>query len=192
MPSSSSLQLTTEELDYRRANPVLRVHGEENWPPYNFMEEWELKGLSNDYLRLLAKQAGFQLEFVPGSWDQSMQRLAEGEIDVISNMKITPDRQKQFLFSAQPVFEVQTALLARSDQGEVTRLEQLEGKTLAVVRGYFHEELLRKHYPNIQLLLTANTLDAMRQVDAGRADAAIETHAVFNYYIQRYFLRDLV
>ena len=192
VPLKASLQLTTEELDYRRANPVLRVHGEENWPPYNFMEEWELKGLSNEYLRLLAKQAGFQLEFVPGSWDQSMQRLAEGEIDVISNMKITPDRQKQFLFSAQPVFEVQTALLARSDQGEVTRLEQLEGKTLAVVRGYFHEELLRKHYPNIQLLLTANTLDAMRQVDEGRADAAIETHAVFNYYIQRYFLRDLV
>ena len=32
----------------------------------------------------------------------------------------------------------------------------------------------------------------MKQVEAGRADAALESHATFNYYIDRYFLTDLI
>ncbi|MGA1603431.1 MAG: transporter substrate-binding domain-containing diguanylate cyclase, partial [Prochlorothrix sp.] len=185
------LPLTAEELAYRQENPVLRVHSEEHWPPYNFMEAGKFKGLSNDYMRQLAQRAGFELEFVPDSWEKSVARLEQGDLDVISNMKKTPDREATFLFSDRPVFEVQDALLTRSNQPPLS-LEDLEDKTLAVVRGYFHEELLRTHYPEIRLLLTTNTLDAIQAVEMGQADAAIETHTVFTHYIQRYFISGLI
>ncbi|NEQ96875.1 MAG: diguanylate cyclase, partial [Cyanothece sp. SIO2G6] len=34
--------------------------------------------------------------------------------------------------------------------------------------------------------------DAMKAVDAGHADASVEVHAVFNYYIGRYYFTDLI
>lgn len=51
-----------------------------------------------------------------------------------------------------------------SKEGEdYTNIEQLKGKILAIVKGFFFEEVLGKYYLEINLLLTNNTLDAMKQ-----------------------------
>ncbi len=191
--SSSTVELTAAEQAYIEANPVLRVHAESQWPPYNFVENGNVKGFSNEYIQLIAQKVGFEVEFVVGpTWDEFMTLLAEKKIDVVTNMVITEDRQKFAIYSDQYVFDLVNSLLTLKDGKDYTELEQLKGKNLAIVRGFFFEEILTKYYPEINLLLTNNTLDAMKQVEAGRADTALENHATFNYYIDRYFLKDLV
>lgn len=190
---TSVVNLTPAEVAYIKANPILRVHAESKWPPYNFIENGQVRGFSNDYIQLIAEKIGLQVEFVIGpTWDEFMTMLAQKKIDVVTNMAITEDRRKFAIYSEQYLFDTVNSLLTRKDSEDYTALEQLEGKNLAIVRGYFYEELLTRHYPKINLLLTNNTLDAMKQVEAGRADAALESHATFKYYIDRYFLKDLV
>lgn len=191
--SSSTVELTAAERAYIEANPVLRVHAESDWAPYNFVEDGNVEGFSNEYIQLVAQKVGLEVEFVVGpTWDEFMTLLAQKKIDVVTNMVITEERKKFALFSDQYVFDLVNSLLTRKDGEDYTELGQLKGKNLAIVRGFFFEEILKKHYPEINLLLTNNTLDAMKQVEAGKADAALESHATFNYYIDRYFLKDLV
>jgi len=191
--SSSTVELTAAEQAYIEANPVLRVHAESEWAPYNFVENGNVEGFSNEYIQLIAQKVGLKVEFVVGpTWDEFMTLLAQKKIDVVTNMVITEERKKFALYSDRYVFDLVNSLLTREDGEDYTELEQLKGKNLAIVRGFFFEEILTKYYPEINLLLTKNTLDAMKQVEAGRADAALESHATFNYYIDRYFLKDLV
>lgn len=187
------VELTPAEQAYIQANPVIRVHGESDWPPYNFVKNGNPTGFSNEYIKMIAEKVGLEVELVVGpTWSECMTMLAQKEIDVVTNMVITPDRHKFALYSEQYVFDLVNSLLTRKDGEDYTEIKQLKGKNLAIVRGFFFEEILTKYYPEINLLLTNNTLDAMKQVEAGRADAALESHATFNYYIERYFLTELI
>jgi len=190
---SNQVNLTKEELTYIQQNPVIRVHTEEGWPPYNFIENNQPKGFSNDYIKLIAKKVGLKVEFMIGvSWEEFLTLLAQGKVDVLTNMVITEDRLKFALFSEKPVFSMVNALLYKRGGEEFTNLAQLKGKNLAIVRGFFSQELLTKQYPEINLLLTNSTLESMKQVEAGKADATLDGHAILNYYLDRYFFGNLV
>jgi PAS domain S-box-containing protein len=182
-------EFTKPERTFLENHPTLRVQSALNWAPYNFTEAGKVKGFVNDYLRLLAKKLGIQFDFVADhSWSEFMQMLQTDEIDLISNMTVTPDRNKLFLFSNQPVFDVLNGLLTIDSNSHLADLEALQGKTLAVVKGYSQEELLRRYYPDIPLLLTDDLLDSMKQVMAGKAAAAIGAHSVFNFLATKHLI----
>ncbi len=106
------IQFTSEEHSYLMTHQVLKVQCARDWAPYNFTEGNTAKRFVNDYLRLLAKKINIKLDFVTNhSWVEFVKMLQSGEIDFISNMTITPDRSKLFLFSKQPVFDVLNSLL---------------------------------------------------------------------------------
>jgi polar amino acid transport system substrate-binding protein len=190
---SNRVNLTAEELAYIKQNPVILVHTEEGWFPYNFIEKNQPKGFSDDYIKLIAEKVGLKVEFIMGfSWDEFLTLLAQKKVDVITNMVITEDRLKFALFSEKPVFNIVNALLYKAGGDEFTNLAQLKGKNLALVRGTFSQELLTKQYPEINLLLTKTPLEAIKQVEAGKADAVLENYANLNYYLDRYFFGNFV
>ena len=53
--------LTQAEKDWIEANPVIRIHNEMNWPPFNFNINGHPKGLSIDYMNLLAEKIGISI-----------------------------------------------------------------------------------------------------------------------------------
>lgn len=190
--SSSNIELTPEELHYIENNPTLRVSLATDWPPFNYISQGKASGYVNDYMRLLANKAGLTLEFVPGkSWPEYMEMVANDELDCISNMTITEKRKGKFLFSRDAVVDVFNGLLVRSDERQPTNIEAFRNRVIAVARGYSQQELLTTYYPDIELLPTDNLLAAMREVIAGRADAAVGAHAVFKYYITKYLLTEV-
>lgn len=190
---NQAIQFTSEERSFLSKHRVLRVQCAKGWAPYNFTEGDTSKGFVNDYLRLLAKKINLKLDFVTGySWAEFLKMLQTGEIDFISNMTITPDRSKLYLFSKQPVFDVLNSLLTlKKNNNHQISLENLRGKTLAVVRDYSQEELLSRYYPDITLLLTDSLLDSMRLVIAGKVDAAIGAHAVFYFLARKHLISEV-
>lgn len=183
---------TTEELEYIAENPVLRVHVEREWPPFNYIEYGEIKGYSNEYIKLLAQKIGFEVEFLEGyNWNEYLEMLRSHKIDLITNIKITPDRREYALFSERSIVTVVDGIAYKTGYDQFSDLDELDNRVLAVVKGYFHEELLRRHYPDIHLLLTNSSLESLVAVSSGRADAAIEASPVLNYYIDKYFLTDI-
>lgn len=190
--AKTAIQFTPEELDYLTNNPTLIVNAEERWPPYNYVEYGEVKGYSNDFIRLLADKIGVGIEFKTGiSWSQSLDKLKENKIDIISNLRRTDQRKKYITFSEKSISNTRDALLFRSINSALEFHDYLNGRVIAVVEGYSHQETLTKHYPGVNILLASDSLESIELVLNGKADAAIGSSAVFNYYISKYFFSSL-
>ncbi len=189
---SLDINLSDDQSQWLQDHPRLRVQLAVDWPPYNYVENGSPQGFVNDYIQLLAEKLGVEVEFVSGqNWSEYVDMLADNKLDCITNMTITPERKKRFLFSEKSVVNVFNGLLTLKENSDRADLEKLRGTTLAVARGYAQQELLKRYYPDIKLLPTENLLEAVRQVMAGRAFAAIGAHAVFNYYIAEHLLGEV-
>ncbi|MBF0219662.1 MAG: ABC transporter substrate-binding protein, partial [Gammaproteobacteria bacterium] len=94
------LHLTAAERTFILNHPVIRVHNEKSWAPLNFNYRGQPSGYSIDLLNLLFSKLNLRAEYVTGpSWEQFLQLLEQRQIDIVSNMAITPDRQQYTLYS---------------------------------------------------------------------------------------------
>ena len=186
---AKNIIFSEQEALYLQNEPVIKVHAEQDWHPFNFIENNEVKGYSNDLMRLVAQKIGLKIEFVTGyNRNDYLEMLLKGDIDVITNLKITPEREKSVIFTQFNPLKAIDGLLTLNETAHYSDFKYLKGKNVAVVRGFFYEELMRIHYPEINLLLTSSTEESVEQLVLGHVDAVLDSYAVINYYIQRYFI----
>ena len=72
-------------------------------------------GFSYDYYIQIQKYTRWQYEFVEASYADCMKMLANGEIDVMSGLTASPEREERFLFSEYSNSSSQSKLYARQD-----------------------------------------------------------------------------
>ncbi|MCG7984114.1 MAG: transporter substrate-binding domain-containing protein [Candidatus Thiodiazotropha lotti] len=182
--------LTDEERDFIQSHPAIRVHNELNWPPFNYTQDGDPQGFSIDFMNLVAERVGFDVEYVSGpSWNEFLQMMKMGTLDVMLNIVKTPERKKYLLFT-QPYADNPNAILSKKDK-PYESIKSLFGKTVAVPKGFFTEEILSKNYPEIRLLPLNNMLETMKAVTFGKADAALGELAVFNHLLNDHMMSDL-
>jgi|GEM_PF-4777163 len=188
---ATGIRLSEEERAWLADHPRIRVHNESDWPPFNFAENGAPRGYSIDYMNLLAERVGLQVEYVTGpSWNEFMGMMRSGELDIMLNIVKTPDRLEYLLFTP-PYADNPNAILSR--RGALyENLEQLSGKTVSLPKGFFFEEILKRDFPDIELNLVRNVLEAMKEVSFGRADAALGELAVLNHLLGEHMMTDLV
>ncbi|MCG7866266.1 MAG: transporter substrate-binding domain-containing protein, partial [Candidatus Thiodiazotropha taylori] len=141
-------------------------------------------------MNLVAERTGFEVEYISGpSWNEFLQMMKKGTLDVMLNIVKTPERQKYLLFT-QPYADNPNAILSKKDK-PYESIESLIGKTVAVPKGFFTEEILSKNYPEIRLLPLNNMLETMKAVTFGKADAALGELAVFSHLLNEHMMSDL-
>ncbi len=183
--------LTEEERAWLQDTPMIRVHNEMSWPPFNFNEEGQARGLSIDFMDLLASKVGMEIEYVSGpSWNEFLEMMKLGDLDVMLNIVKTPEREKYLLYTP-PYVDNPNTILSREDV-PYQDIEQLFGKTVSVPKGFFYEEALKRDYPKIKILAVKDTLESMKAVSFGKADAAFGEFAVFNHLMTEHMMTGLV
>jgi two-component system sensor histidine kinase/response regulator len=180
------IELNPKEQAWLDAHPVVRVHNEKDWPPYNFNYLGKPKGYSIDYIKLLAQKAGLKLEFVTGTWGELWKMAEQKKLDVMLNIVETPERQKYLLYTRTYAKNPNT-IVSKKDS-KLDSVEKLFGKTVAYPKGFFYDEILRTQFPQIKRYPTENTLEALKAVVFGKADAALAESAVVNYLIGEHLL----
>jgi ABC-type amino acid transport substrate-binding protein len=116
--------------------------------------------------------------------------MKSGDLDVMLNIVKTPERQKYLLYTKPYAFNPNTMLSRR--EAPYDDLGQLTGKTVALPKGFFYEEILKRDYPLIKLLLVKDVTESMKLVAFGKAEAALGELAVFNYLMGRDMMAGLV
>lgn len=126
------------------ANPALArqivVAQDATWPPMEFMNEnKEIIGFDTDYMRAVAREAGFEVSFKNVAWDGIFAGLDAGQYDAVcSSVTITDERKKAMDFSI-PYFKVRQALVVPKASG-VKTLEEMKGRITGAqigTTGYF-------------------------------------------------------
>jgi PAS domain S-box-containing protein len=187
---AKEIGLTADEVDFLNDHPTIRVHNEMDWPPFNFNENGIPKGLSIDYMNLLAEKSGIHIKYISGySWSEFIGMLKIKEIDVICNMIKTKERLEYALFT-EPFIENPNVIVSQS-KNKYQTLEELYGKTVAFPKGFFYEEVLKNEYPQIKRLPVNDSFAGLKAVLSGKADAALEENVVVKYLSNKHFLSDL-
>ncbi|MCP4116645.1 MAG: transporter substrate-binding domain-containing protein [Desulfobacteraceae bacterium] len=185
------IQLTDEEKVFLENHPVIRVSNETDWPPFDFAIGDQPQGFSIDLVKMIADRIGIGVEFVNGyTWDELMQMFREREIDVVHSIFKTSERETYGFFSL-PFYTSKEKFVVHKDSPDIDENEQLNGKSLAVPKGWFYETYFKKHHPKVTVLAVRNMHEAFELVCSGKADATIEIGALARYRIRKHLLDNL-
>ena len=181
---------TDEEQQWILKNPVLKVSNEKDWPPFNFYANESPKGLSIDYMDLLAKKIGIKVKYITGpTWSEFLGMINNKNLDIMLNIVRTKEREKYILFT-HPYFRNPNTIVSRIDSPLET-VAQLDGKTVAIPKGFFYEEILKESYPKIKVLAMDNVTDCLKAVSMNKADSAMGEDAVVRHIIRHNMLSNL-
>ena len=119
-----------------------------DWPPFDFVIGGEPAGYSIDYLNILAEKIGFKIEYIHGyRWDELSSQLENKEIDLTHSIVQSLGRNK-FLEFTSPYIELPIVYFGRSGAAPIEKIEDLADKRIGVIKGYAHEEMYQRRYPD--------------------------------------------
>ena len=184
--------MTRAEKALVASQPTLKVSNEMNWPPFDYALGGQPRGYSIDVIRLIGEMTGLQFQFVNGlSWGELTAKFKAGDLDLLHSVIPTPSNAEWGLRSSSYA-EVPYALATTEAIGKLQSLEQMRGKTLAIPVDWSIIPLVRKHFPDIDVVEAASTLDALRKVLSGEVDAALDNEVILRHVASHYFLAGLV
>ena len=187
-----NINLTNEEELFLQKNQPLRLHNEDYWPPYNFNENNIPKGFVIDYMNLIANKLGIKVEYISGhSWNEFMEMLKTNQIDAIIN--ISKNKQREEFFEFTNVYHIAAnAIYVKKGNEYIDSLEKLEGKTIVMPKGFYAQQLLEEYYPQIKQILVNDSLEALKLLSLGKADATIDKKNVLDYIISTKNISEVV
>ncbi len=100
-------------------------------------------GYAYDYLQMIRNYTGWNYEYVIGTWEELLDKLERGEVDILSHVARTPDREGKYLFSTEPQ-GIETHYLfvdGPSESIDSNDYSTLNGKNIGVIRGDFRTRL---------------------------------------------------
>lgn len=158
------------------AEQRVRVGVYENNPKVAMGVSGQPEGIFVDIIEAIAAQEGWTLEYVPGSWQEGLDRLAAGRIDLMPDVAYTAERARLYAFNREPVLSSWSQVYARRGSG-IRALPDLNGRRVAVLEGSSQEEQFRNMVAgfglSVELLPQPDFASAFRAVAAGRADTVL-------------------
>ncbi len=163
-----------------------------DYPPIEFYnEKGEYTGVAAEYIRLLEKILDFKFEVISiMDWDLLIRMAESKEIDVISNISQTPQRDSYLLFTTTYV-DAQNVIIVRNDNRKDLSMKDLEGMKLVVVKSFAMHDVMIKNYPSYNFYAAPDTLSALIDVSFGRADAGVLELPISSYQIEKIGLTNL-
>ena len=158
------------------ADHSLRVGVYQNSPKVGLSAGGKAEGIFVDVLEAIARAEGWRIEYVPGSWNEGLERLAAGEIDLMPDVARSAERERLFDFHREPVLSSWSQVYARPDSGIRTPLD-LDRRRVAVLEGSVQEAGFRQMMSGfsieVELIPAADFFAAFTAVAEGRADAMV-------------------
>ena len=152
---------------------TVRIGGDHNYPPYEFLnEDGQPDGYNTELTLAIAEVMGMTVEIELGGWDAMRKRLEKGELDALQGMAFSEDRTKRYDFSPAHAI-VHQSIFARKKEAGVTALSELRDKEVIVQRGGIMHDYLLQNNVGAQLILVDTHAAALRLLASGQHDYAL-------------------
>ena len=162
-----------------------------DYPPYCIVTpDGKADGFSVELFRAAAKVMGIEVEFVTGQWSELRQKLENGNLDALPLVGRTPERERVYDFTF-PYLTMHGSIFTRLDQDGISSINDLEGKTVAVLKGDNSEEFIRRQNLELTIVTTYTYDDAFNGLSAGEYDAVIVQRLTGLQLIKKLDLRDI-
>ncbi|MCK9371596.1 MAG: ABC transporter substrate-binding protein [Sulfuricurvum sp.] len=190
---NSEVHLSENEKKWLRNHPVIHIGIDKERPPVEFVDDMgKHYGISASYLKVLEKRLGirFEVDYSYQHWSDARKAVENKKLDMLSCAAITRKDHSDILYS-KPYMKQSMVIVANSKVGYVNDLYDLDGETIAVVRGNATEEILREHYSQLHLVVVDTPLEALQKVANGEVYGCVEGLNIVSYLIDRHDLKHL-
>ncbi|WP_330216749.1 EAL domain-containing protein [Chrysiogenes arsenatis] len=163
---------------------VVRIGVYENVPKITVDRAGKPSGILGDLIVEIARLERWQLEVVPCEWEQCMELVRTGQIDLLPDVAENEQRRTEMEFHAIPVLHSWSQVY-RSEKVSITTILELDQKRIAILedsiqlsylRGLAHEFDIRPDF------VVVPTLErALQAVADGNADAMVTNHLHGHY-----------
>ena len=188
--SRKVLHLTEAELNWLEQKGEAVVGVAEDYLPFDLYQDGEYRGIAGAVLKRVSDIIGIRFKVVSGPFAEIYEKARTGSIDVL-NIAKTEDRLRYFLYP-RPISTERDIIVGLKRSPPVHDVYGLEGKRVAVIDGFWHEEYLIKNLKNVRIVKTADIMESLRLVRQGRVDYMIENPTVVEFYINGLGYTDLV
>lgn len=179
-----TVQLSVAEKKWMSDHPVVITGGEADWAPFDFVDKNKrYSGIAKDYLTLIAEKTGLKFDVKIDRWSRHLTSMRNKQIDLLGAAYYSDERAEYATFS-MPYFELLNYFFIRDDL-DVETLGDLNGMRVAIPKGYLHGDILKKHFPQINILTVATFSDAIDAVLENKADLLYDTYAALTYVLKQ-------
>ena len=148
----------------------------ENRPKIFINEKGQPSGIFVDILTTIAAAEGWTLQFISGTWEESLKRLEAGNLDLMPDVAWTAERSERYLFNQVPVLSSWSQVYARK-ASHIHSIIDLDRKRVSVLKGSIQETSFSQLADGFGLNITIIPVDcysqAFQNTSEGKADAAI-------------------
>jgi len=171
-----TVELTADEHLYIKQHGVIKMCVDPDWEPYERINDnGKHEGIAADLINLIADRAGVSLELVvTKSWDESLDASKTGKCEILSLLNQSDARDKWLLFT-NPYFVDPNVFITREEHGFISNPAGMSGETIVLPRGTSIEELVRRDYPNLKVIIVESEAEAIAMVSDRKADMTMRS-----------------
>lgn len=178
---AQNVELTNAERQWLLDHPVIRIGPDPDFAPFEWLDEnGQHRGISADYIALLEKKLGIRFNLVRAeNWTDVLDLAKSRSVDVLPAIAPT-DQRAAYLRFTKPYQSTPGVVVSSQQYGHI---EDLRNRSVAVVRGYYWDDILSEQAYDIKLqrvdsVRFAIELTALGAVDALVTDLASATTAI--------------
>ena len=156
--------------------PLVVVGVDRDFPPYSFVDsQGRIAGFTVDLTRAVADVMAFDVQFKAGSYQEIVDALEHGEIDVVPHLSSSAELEKRFAFTLSHL-EVSDAIFIRDDATGVFTEAHLRDRAILVWQPGAVEDYLQQARVTGEILPEVSIAETMRRLATGEGDCALVPH----------------
>lgn len=172
---------------------TIRVGVYDNSPKVFIDSKGKPQGIFIDIFESIVQHEKWQVVYVKGEWDDLLEQLKNGKIDVLPDMAFSVERDSIFSLNHIPVLESWLEVFTL-ETTKILSIEQLNGKSIGVLKGSIQEQYLLAefkqsfginytlhHFPDYQ-----SSIEGLKQ---GKIDALMANRF---FYFSHNFEKEIV
>ena len=185
-------KLTQKEQQWLKKQSAIHIGVMDAWPPMSYTDEnGTVQGIGIDYLGAINKRLGNILIPAPAPFKENYALVKKKQLGGIMDITPKPEREPFFAFT-NPYLSVPHVFVARKDSPYYDGAEDLNGRTIALEKGYYNVKFFQNEYPQVTIKEYPSTSEALGAVSRGEADAYAGNRVVAMYLIRQELLFNLV
>ena len=170
--------------------PTAAVHAEDGtktirvgWyeTPFNHIDEYGRRsGYAYEYQRKIAAYTGWKYEYVTGTWHELMEKLAAGEIDLMSDVSYKEERTERMLYASLPMGTESYYVFVHPDNQSIQSDDYttLNGKRIGIMKSSIQEDQFLKwekmHQVSAEVVeVTCSEEESLEMLAEGKLDAFV-------------------
>ncbi|MGH4137584.1 HD domain-containing phosphohydrolase [Clostridium sp.] len=171
-------------LDGKKLDRTIIIGDDKNYPPYSFIDEnGNPAGFNVELAKAAAEAMGLNVKIKLGSWSDVRRELESGEIDAISGISYSKDREKVLSFTTKHTVTSGDVFTRKGTN--IKDISKLKGLTVVVQAGDIVMEHLKKQNFDINFIQVPTVEEALKLVSIKKYDYAAASKISGHYFIKK-------